>query len=69
MSLITRITTQKIIEVWRYNTCHKIYQGGPFGIFFLRHPNLLFLAGATNRNVIITKRFHAAPVNKDKNNN
>ena len=68
MSLITRIITQKLIEVWLYNKCHKIYLIDPFGIFFLRHPNLLLLAGANNRNVIITQPFHAAIVNKNKNN-
>ena len=68
MSLITRITTQKLIEVWLYNKFHKIYPIGPFAIFFLRHPSLLLLAGASNRNVIITQPFHATLVNKNKNN-
>ena len=36
---------------------------GPFGIFcVLCHPNHFVLAGANNRNVIITNRFLAAPV-------
>ena len=26
---------QKIIEVWLYNKCHKIYLSGPFGVFCL----------------------------------
>ena len=35
----------------------------PFGIFLvLRHPNHFVLAGANNRNFIITYRFLAAPV-------
>ena len=29
------IVTQKSIEVWLHNKCHKIYLSGPFGIFCL----------------------------------
>ena len=43
-------------------SCHKIYLSGPFGILSLRHPNHFVLAGANNRNIIITYRFLAAPV-------
>ena len=40
---------------------------GPFGIFgVLRHPNHFVLAGANNRNVIITYRFLAAPVQANR---
>ena len=37
-----------------------------FRDFLLRHPNHLFLAAANNRNVIITQRFHAAPVQANR---
>ena len=41
--------------------------GGPFGIFcVLRHPNHFVFAGANNRNVIITYRFIAAPVQANR---
>ena len=40
---------------------------GPFGIFcVLRYPNHFVLAGANNRNVIVTYRFLAAPVPADR---
>ena len=40
---------------------------GPFGIFYvLRHPNHFVLAGANNRNFIITYRFFAAPVQANR---
>ena len=42
--------------------CHKIYLSSPFGFSFLSHPNHLVLAGANNRNVIITYQFLATPV-------
>ena len=58
--------TQKSIEVWQvwlYNECYKVNLSDPFGAFsVLRHPNHLLLARMNNRNVIITQRFHAAPV-------
>ena len=34
MSLITHVT-QKSIELWLHNACHKIYLSGPFRIFCL----------------------------------
>ena len=48
------------------NKCHKIYLGSPFGFSVLRHPSHLVLAGANNRNVIITYRFLAAPVQANR---
>ena len=40
---------------------------GPFGIFcVLSHPNHFVLAGANNRNVIITYRFLAARVQANR---
>ena len=40
---------------------------GPFGIFcVLRHPNHFVFAGANNRDVIITYRFLAAPVQANR---
>ena len=63
MSLITRNAKE-----YRSVTAQLMSQNLPivsssFGIFFvLRHPNHFALAGANNRNVIITYRFFAAPV-------
>ena len=40
---------------------------GPFGMFcVLRHPNHFVFAGANNRDVIITYRFLAAPVQANR---
>ena len=36
------------------------------GFSVLRHPNHLLLAGVNNRNVIKTQRFHAAPVQANR---
>ena len=38
----------------------------PRDFLSLRHPNHLVLAGANNRNVIITYRFHAPPVQANR---
>ena len=63
MSLITRNAKE-----YRSLTAQLMSQNlpivsGPYGIFcVLRHPNHFVLAGANNRNVIITYRFLAAPV-------
>ena len=63
MSLITRNAKE-----YRSMTAQLMSQNlptvsGPFGIFcVLRHPNHFVLAGANNRNVIITYRFLAVPV-------
>ena len=63
MSLITRNAKE-----YRSMTAQLMSQNLPivsssFGIFcVLRHPNHFVLAGANNRNVIITYRFLAAPV-------
>ena len=63
MSLITRNAKE-----YRSMTAQLMSQNlpivsGPFGIFcVLRHPNHFVLAGTNNRNVIITYRFLAAPV-------
>ena len=67
MSLITRNA-----EEYRSMTAQLMSQNlpivsGPFGIFcVLRHPNHFVLAGANNRNVIITYRFLAAPVQANR---
>ena len=67
MSLITRNATE-----YRSMTAQLMSQNlpivsGPFGIFcVLRHPNHFVLAGANNRNVIITYRFLAAPVQANR---
>ena len=63
MSLTTRNTKE-----YRRMNAQLMSQNLPivsssFGIFcVLRHPNHFTLAGANNRNVIITCRFLAAPV-------
>ena len=49
-----------------HNKCHKIYLSGPFGIFCLYVIHHFVLAGANNRNVIITYRFLAAPVRANR---
>ena len=56
------IIKRKIVRGMIYNKCHKIYPTSPFGFSVLRHPNHLVPAGANNRNVIITYRFLAAPI-------
>ena len=67
MSLITRNAKE-----YRSMTAQLMSQNlpivsGPFGIFcVLRHPNHFVLAGANNRNVIITYRFLAAPVQANR---
>ena len=63
MSLITRNA-----EEYRSLTAQNLpIVSGPFGIFcVLRHPNHFVLAGANNRNVIITYRFLAAPVQANR---
>ena len=48
------------------NKCHKIYLSSPFGFSVLRHPNNLVLPVANNRNVRITYRFLAAPVQANR---
>ena len=65
MLLIT--LTQKSVEVWLHNKCHKIYLSGPLrDVLSFRYPNYFVLAGANNRNVIITYRFLAAPVQANR---
>ena len=67
MSLITRnakeyqsVTAQLMSQNLPIVSCS-------FGIFcVLRHPNHFVLAGANNRNVIITYRFLAAPVQANR---
>ena len=63
MSLITRNA-----EEYRSMTAQNLpIVSGPLGIFcVLRHPNHFVLAGANNRNVIITYRFLAAPVEANR---
>ena len=67
MSLITRNAKE-----YRSMTAQLMSQNlpivsGPFGMFcVLRHPNHFVLAGANNRNVIITYRFLAAPVQANR---
>ena len=67
MSLITRNAKE-----YRSMTAQLMSQNlpivsGPFGIFcVLRHPNHFVLAGANNRNVIITYRFLAAPAQANR---
>ena len=67
MSLITRNAKE-----YRSMTAQLMSQNlpivsGPFGIFcVLRHPNYFVLAGANNRNVIITYRLLAAPVQANR---
>ena len=67
MSLITLNTKE-----YRSVTAQLMSQNLPivscsFGIFcVLRHPNHFVLAGANNRNVIITYRFLAAPVQANR---
>ena len=69
MSLITRNAKE-----YRNMTAQLMSQNlpivsSPFGIFcVLRHPNHFVLAGANNRNVIITYRFLAAPVEAEQLN-
>ena len=64
MSLITRKAKEnRSIDC----QCHKIYLSGPFGIFcFTSWPYDLLLAGANNRNAIITDRFLAVPVQANR---
>ena len=57
MSLITHNAKKYL-----HNKCHKIYLSGPFGSLSLLHPNHFVLEVTNNRNVIITFRFLAAPV-------
>ena len=63
MSLITRNAKE-----YRSMTAQNLpIVSGPFGNFcVLRHPNHFVLAGANNRNVIITYRFLAAPVQANR---
>ena len=68
MSLITRNAKE-----YRSVTAQLMSQNLPIvsccfiGIFcVLRHPNHFVLAGANNRNVIITYRFLAAPVQANR---
>ena len=63
MSLITRNA-----EEYRSMTAQNLpIVSGPLGIFcVLRHPNHFLPAGGNNRNVIITYRFFAAPVQANR---
>ena len=47
--------------------CHKIYlYAVPSGFSVLRHPNHLLFAGANDKNVTITQRFHATHVKTNR---
>ena len=67
MSLLTRNAKE-----YRSMTAQLLSQNlpivsGPFVIFCaLRHPNHFVIAGANNRNVIITYRFLAAPIQANR---
>ena len=63
MSLITRNAKEYGSVTAQLMSQNLPIVGCSFGIFcVLGHPNHFVLAGANNRNVIITSRFPAAPV-------
>ena len=62
MSLIARNPKEYRSMTAKFMSQNLPIVSGPFGIFVLRHPNHFELAGVNNRNVIITYRFLAAPV-------
>ena len=67
MSLITRNTKENRNMTAQLMSQDVPIVSGPFGIFcVLGHPNHFVLAGANNRNVIITCRFLAAPVQANR---
>ena len=67
MSLITRNAKEYQSMTAELMSQNLPVVSGPFGIFgVLRHPNHFVLAGANNRNVIITYLFLAAPVQANR---
>ena len=67
MSLITRNAKEYQRMTAQLMSQNLPVVSGPFGIFgVLRHPNHFVLAGANNRNVIITYLFLAAPVQANR---
>ena len=57
---------QKSTEVLLYQMSHNLRNRSLLHFLSLRHPKQLLLVGANNRNVIITQRFHAAPVQANR---
>ena len=67
MSLITRNAKEYRSVTAQLMSQNLPIVSGPLGIFcILRHPYHFVLAGANNRNVIITYRFLAAPVRANR---
>ena len=64
MSLITRNAKEYRSMITQINT--NLPKRSLWDFLSLRHPNHFVLAGANNRNVIITYRFLAAPVQANR---
>ena len=67
MSLIARNAKECRSMTAQYKMSQNLPKRSLGDVLSLRHPNHIVLAGANNRNVIITYRFLAAPVQTNRN--